>query len=72
MDKINVRSDEVLDSGIKLRDYLEEAINEASNDYINVAHTPNVIPKNEALDMIQKYRNILLCMKEICKKRKKF
>lgn len=72
MGKICVRSDEVLDSGAKLKDYLDEAIGVLSEEYIESAHQPDVIPKNEVMNLIQEHRNILLCMKEICKKRKKF
>lgn len=72
MDKINVHSDEVLDSGVKLKDYLDEAIDVLSEEYIETAHQPDVISKNEVMNLIQEHRNILLCMKEICKKRKKF
>ena len=68
-----VRSDDVLDSGVKLKEYLDDAINELSDDYINVAHAESdVIPKHLVLDLVQKHRNALVCMKEICKKRKKF
>lgn len=72
MGKICVHSDEVLESGVKFKDYLDEAIDELSEEYIELAHQPDVIPKNEVMYLIQEHRNILLCMKEICKKRKKF
>lgn len=72
MNDICVRSDEVLESGVKLKEYLDDAIASASDDYIKLTHKPDEIPKNEALELIQKYRNVLLCMKEICKNRKKF
>ena len=72
MGKIYVLSDEVLKSGAKLKDYLDEAISVLSEEYIESAHQPDVIPKNEVLNLIQEHRNILLCMKEICKKRNKF
>lgn len=72
MGKISVHSDEVLESGAKLKDYLNEAINVLSEEYIESAHQPDVIPKNEVMNLIQEHRNILLCIKEICKKRKKF
>lgn len=72
MVKICVRSDEVLESGAKLKDYLSEAINVLSEEYIESAHQPDLISKNEVMNLIQEHRNILLCIKEICKKRKKF
>ena len=72
MSKICVRSDEVLDSGAKLKDYLDEAIGVLSEEYIESANQPDVIPKNEVMNLIKEHRNILLCMKEICKNRKKF
>lgn len=72
MTKICVRSDEVLDSDAKLKDYLNDAINVLSEEYIESSHQSDLIPKNEVMNLIQKHRNILLCIKEICKKRKKF
>jgi len=72
MSDICVRSDEVLDSGTKLKDYLNEAINVLSEEYIKSVHQPDLISKDEVMNLIQKHRNILLCIKEICKKRKKF
>ena len=72
MSDICVRSDEVLDSGTKLKDYLNEVINVLSEEYIKSVHQPDLISKDEVMNLIQKHRNILLCIKEICKKRKKF
>lgn len=72
MSNICVRSDEVLNSGAKLKDYLDEAISVLSEEYIELTLQSDVIPKNEVLNLIQEHRNILLCMKEICKKRNKF
>lgn len=71
MDKISIRSDEVISSGIKLKDYLKLGINEASDDYINTTRLTD-INKDDALKLIIKYRNILLCINEICKTRKKY
>lgn len=71
MKNLCVRSDELIESGVKLKDYLDSAIESVSNDYINVSNAES-IPKNETMDLIQKYRNVLLCLKEICKNRKKF
>lgn len=66
-----INSDEVIKSGIKLKDYLSEAIDEVSDDYIEVSHndTINVL---DALEYIRKYRNILLSINEICKSRNKY
>lgn len=71
MSKLILHSDEVIKSGIKFKDYLHEALKEVSEDYIEVSHneTINVV---DALEYIRKYRNILLCMDEICKDRKKY
>lgn len=71
MSKILTNSDEVVKSGVKLKDYLQQALGEVSDDYIEVSHdvTINIV---DALDYIRKYRNILLCMNEICKQRKKY
>lgn len=71
MKNLCVRSDELIESGIKLKDYLDSAIESVSNDYISVSNAES-IPKNETMDLIQKYRNVLLCLREICKNRKKF
>lgn len=71
MSELCVRSDDVIDSGVKLKDYLDSAIESVSNDYISVSNAES-IPKNETMDLIQKYRNVLLCLREICKNRKKF
>lgn len=71
MDKISIRSDEVIASNIKLKDYLKLGINEASDDYINTTRLTD-INKDDALKLIIKYRNILLCINEICKTRKKY
>lgn len=71
MSKILTNSDEVIRSKVKLKEYLQDALDEVSNDYIEVSHdvTINII---DALDYIRKYRNILLCINEICKERKKY
>lgn len=66
-----VRSDELIASGIKLKDYLNQAIAEVSEDYIDMTHEKE-ISVDMALKHIQKYRNVLLCIKEICKSRNKF
>lgn len=71
MSELCVRSDELIESGVKLKDYLDSAIESVSNDYISVSNAES-IPKNETMDLIQKYRNVLLCLREICKNRKKF
>lgn len=71
MKDIEVRSNELIKSGVKLKDYLDEAIETTSDDYIRTSNAES-IPKCDALDLIQKYRNILICLKEICKNRKKF
>lgn len=68
---INVNSNEVVSSNIKLKEYLEDAIDEVSEDYIIVSDNDG-INNLDALEYIRKYRNILLCIKEICKARKKF
>lgn len=67
---IELSSDKVLLSGVKLKDYLNDAIKETSDDYINLAHSN--VDKIDALEYIRKYRNILLCMNEICKDRNKY
>ena len=71
MDKISIRSDEVIASGVKLKDYLTQAIAEVSDDYIDVSRKTE-ISVDETLKYIQHYRNILLCINEICKARKKY
>lgn len=68
---INVNSNEVVASGTKLKEYLEDAIDEVSEDYILVSNDDG-INNIDTLEYIRKYRNILLCIKEICKSRKKF
>lgn len=62
------RSDAVLDSGIKLKDYLDLAIDELTNEYINFAKSDTSLDYQQ----LRKYRNILLCIREICKARNKF
>lgn len=71
MDKLNVRSDDVIASGVKLKDYIKIGINELSDDYIELSHKDD-ISVDEALKYVMKYRNMLLCINEICKSRKKF
>ncbi|MBR6518017.1 MAG: hypothetical protein IKT40_14385 [Bacilli bacterium] len=66
---IDVRMDDTKD--LKLKDYLEDAIREISDDYVEISHneTINVV---DTLEYIRKYRNILLCIDNICKTRKKY
>lgn len=66
---IDVRMDDTKD--LKLKDYLEDAIREISDDYVAISHndTINVV---DTLEYIRKYRNILLCIDNICKTRKKY
>ena len=71
MEKLNVRSDAVIASGVKLKDYIKTGINEVSDDYIEISHMDG-ISKEKALEYVMKYRNMLLCINEICKSRKKF
>ena len=68
---IETNSDVVLMKKIKLKDYIDECINETSEDYINVSHDEkhNIIDTTE---YIRKYRNMFLCIKEICQNRNKF
>ena len=68
---IETNSDVVLMKKIKLKDYIDECINETSDDYINVSHDEkhNIIDTTE---YIRKYRNMFLCIKEICQNRNKF
>lgn len=72
MDKVCVRSDEVLESGVKLKEYLTDAIATLTDEYIEITHKAETIPKDDLLVLVQEHRNILLCIKEICKKRNKF
>lgn len=72
MGKICISSDELLNSGAKLKDYIDESIGVLSEEYIEASHQSDVIPKYAVMNLIQEHRNILLCMKEICKKRNKF
>lgn len=67
---IETSSDKVLSSDIKLKDYIQDAITETSDDFINLAHSN--LNKADALEYIRKYRNIFLCINEICKNRKKY
>lgn len=66
-----LHSDDVIKCGVKLKDYLADGIKEISDDYIKVSHndTINVV---DTLEYMRKYRNILLCIDEICKSRKKY
>ena len=68
---IETNSDVVLMKKIKLKDYIIDCINETSDDYINVSHDEkhNIIDTTE---YIRKYRNMFLCIKEICQNRNKF
>lgn len=68
---IITNSNQVIADGTKLKDYLQDAINEISNDYVDIDknNTINVI---DTLEYIRKYRNILLCINEICKERNKY
>lgn len=68
---IETNSDVVLMKKIKLKDYIDECINETSEDYINVSHDEkhNIVDTTE---YIRKYRNMFLCIKEICQNRNKF
>ena len=68
---INTNSNDIIRDGVKLKDYLKDAIDEISDDYIKVNHNDS-INCIEFLEYIQKYRNILLCINEICKSRKKY
>lgn len=68
---IEVNSNKVISDNTKLKDYLEEAINELSDDYIIISNDDG-INNIDTLEYVRKYRNILLCIKEICKNRKKF
>lgn len=72
MNKIETTSEKVIDSGVRLKEYLNDAINLVSDEYIETTHKPDMIPKDEVLSIIQTHRNVLLCIKEICKQRKKF
>ena len=56
---------------IKLKDYIENAIQEISDDYVEISHN-ETINVCDTLEYIRKYRNILLCIKNICKTRKKY
>lgn len=71
MSELITSSDELIKLGVKLKDYIKTAIDETSNDYVEVSHnqTINII---DALEYIRKYRNILLCIDEICKNRNKY
>lgn len=66
-----IHSDDVIKAGIKLKDYLQEGLQEISDDYIKVSND-DTINVCDALEYIRKYRNILLCINEICKSRKKY
>lgn len=71
MSELITSSDELIKLGVKLKDYIKTAIDETSDDYVEVSHnqTINII---DALEYIRKYRNILLCIDEICKNRNKY
>lgn len=68
------RSDDVISSGVKLKDYINDAIDELSSDYINVVDNLSKADDvlSEALKYMRKCRNILLCINQICKTRKKY
>lgn len=65
---VNVRSDDVIKQ-YKLKEYLDLCISELSEDYINCLKAS--YPDDYSL-MVQRHRNMLLCIKEICKARNKF
>lgn len=71
MSDLITSSDAVIKMNVKLKDYIKTAIDETSNDYVNVSHD-NTINIVDALEYIRKYRNILLCIDEICKNRNKY
>lgn len=71
-DKIITSADEVVSNDIKLKEYITQAINEISDDYIINANKSQYIQKDQCMELIVKYRNILLSINAICKKRKKY
>ena len=71
MSDLITSSDAVIKMNVKLKDYIKTAIDETSNDYVNVSHD-NTINIVDDLEYIRKYRNILLCIDEICKNRNKY
>lgn len=71
MNKFTFNSDEALKQEYKLKDYINDAIDVISDDFINLSHEDDK-SKLETLEYIRKYRNILLCINEICKHRKKY
>lgn len=52
----------------KLKDYLQDCINKVSDEYITALQEGDVCKA----DLIQEHRNMLLCIKAICKARNKF
>lgn len=73
LDNTDVKSDAVNHSGVKLKDYLNTSINDLANDLIDIAKSDKTsYTKDEVFEILQKCRNNLLCIKEICKTRNKF
>lgn len=73
LNNTEVRSDVVNHSGVKLKDYINSSINDLADDLIVIAKSDKQsYSKDEVFEMIQKCRNNLLCIKEICKTRNKF
>ena len=69
---INLYPDDVLNSGVLLKDYLHDAIEEITNDFIDVAKTsPEEIPKADLLSYLGKYKSVLNNIDVICKNRKR-
>ena len=69
---INLYPDYVLNSGVSLKDYLHDAIEEITNDFIDVAKTsPEEIPKSDLLSYLGKYKSVLNNIDVICKNRKR-
>lgn len=65
------RSDDVIAKNIKLKDYISDAIDELSSDYIELVDNDS-ISKDSASKYMRKCRNMLLCINEICKQRNKY
>ena len=69
MEKLITDPSKLAKDDVKLKDYLNDAIFEISEDYIKAISNE----KNpEILKTIEKNRNILICIREICKQRNKF
>lgn len=54
----------------RLKEYLDLCIQDASEEYIKILSDHNA--SEDHIKSVHKYRNMLLCIKEICKQRNKF